>query len=392
MTALDGWRVRIVRGDGLVARLGSVTCVALPETPEQSEVAGAVLALARDAGPRGRDLARRIAGLLREAESADTPPFAVVAPDGDEVVVLVHGAIDVAVTAAGETEHVSGRHAATWADRVFAGPVERIEIGSGEVIAAPRTDLHGGIVVGAGAVLAAESDPIAGRASTDEPTALAPAIAAAPPPPPQHGDVGRASVPAEQDVVVVSLSDASEADLGVREPLAVAGDAHVASPLSDATGPRVQGILCSRQHFNDPNALYCRVCGISMVQRTHNLVDGDRPPLGVLVRDDGATFVLDSDYVIGRDPSGDAAVSSGAASALRLDDPDRTISRVHARVALRSWDVTVADAGSANGTFHASAGSSEWTRVAELPGVVLKPGTLILIGQRTFVFETNRRR
>src|SRR2546425_6529176 len=66
-----------------------------------------------------------------------------------------------------------------------------------------------------------------------------------------------------------------------------------------------------------------------------------RPPRSTLfpyttlfrsVRDDGATFVLDGDYVIGRKPDADPEVVAGAAKPLELDDPNREISRVHARV------------------------------------------------------------
>ena len=48
-----------------------------------------------------------------------------------------------------------------------------------------------------------------------------------------------------------------------------------------------------------------------MVQRTFNLVSGRRPPLGVVVFDDGATFNLDGGYVLGREPGHDEAVRSG---------------------------------------------------------------------------------
>ena len=30
----------------------------------------------------------------------------------------------------------------------------------------------------------------------------------------------------------------------------------------------VEGVLCARNHFNDPDVAYCRQCGISMIQQT----------------------------------------------------------------------------------------------------------------------------
>ena len=37
----------------------------------------------------------------------------------------------------------------------------------------------------------------------------------------------------------------------------------------------VEGVLCARNHFNDPDVAYCRQCGISMVQQTRT--DSARP-------------------------------------------------------------------------------------------------------------------
>ena len=45
-----------------------------------------------------------------------------------------------------------------------------------------------------------------------------------------------------------------------------------------------------------------------------------------------------------------------------LPDVKKAISRVHARIRLDGWNVTVADAGSANGTFVAQPGDQSWTR------------------------------
>ena len=56
---------------------------------------------------------------------------------------------------------------------------------------------------------------------------------------------------------------------------------------------------------------FCTLCGINMVQQTPALVDGPRPPLGLLVLDDGSVFQLEQDYVIGRQPEGAPEVVSG---------------------------------------------------------------------------------
>jgi len=73
----------------------------------------------------------------------------------------------------------------------------------------------------------------------------------------------------------------------------------------------VRGVLCKNGHFNDPQLNYCSVCGISMAQQTLVEVSGPRPPLGLLLFDDGSTFRLDSDYLVGRAPRQDPDVVAG---------------------------------------------------------------------------------
>lgn len=146
----------------------------------------------------------------------------------------------------------------------------------------------------------------------------------------------------------------------------------------------VLGIECSRQHFNNPSAAYCQVCGISMVHITHNLVRGERPTLGFLVFDDGATFALDRSYVIGREPS----VGLGSMLApLTADDNEHTVSRSHAELVLDGWDVTVADLGSTNGTFVWRGDRREWERVLPNRPAAVPPGTSVAVGRKTFVYE-----
>lgn len=66
----------------------------------------------------------------------------------------------------------------------------------------------------------------------------------------------------------------------------------------------VEGVYCRNGHFNDPEARYCAVCGISMGSLPKVRQMGRRPPLGVLIQDDGSASQLDADYVLGREPRG----------------------------------------------------------------------------------------
>jgi pSer/pThr/pTyr-binding forkhead associated (FHA) protein len=129
-----------------------------------------------------------------------------------------------------------------------------------------------------------------------------------------------------------------------------------------------------------------------MVQLTHNVVEGKRPPLGVLLLDDGTTFSLNTDVVIGRAPESSPAVKSGKVQPLVVDDEERSLSRVHALVELSGWDVRIKDCGSANGTAVQAPGASDWTVLAADVPTTLADGARVRCGKRTFVYDARHRR
>ena len=150
----------------------------------------------------------------------------------------------------------------------------------------------------------------------------------------------------------------------------------------------VDGVFCSRNHFNDPNVQYCRQCGISMVQITRKSRKGQRPPLGVLLLDDGTGFTLDRDYVVGREPVLDGDVAAGRARPLRITDPDGTVSRLHLRISLVGWQVEVRDLGSANGSvLYFPTGEQ---RLSPYDSAVIQPGARIGIGHRSLQYLSYR--
>lgn len=150
-------------------------------------------------------------------------------------------------------------------------------------------------------------------------------------------------------------------------------------------GVIVQGIVCSREHFNNPAAAFCMVCGISMVHVTHNLVPGPRPTLGFVVFDDGSTFGLDRNYVVGREP-GD--VTDPHTAPLTVQDNNETLSRRHAEIRLIEWLVHIVDLHSTNGTFIWDAQYERWNQITPNQAVPLSPGDTVALGRRTFVFES----
>ncbi|RFU20667.1 FHA domain-containing protein [Geodermatophilus marinus] len=186
------------------------------------------------------------------------------------------------------------------------------------------------------------------------------------PPPPEEAEPPRAPLP------VVS---------GEQPPAAVARD-------PEDGRPRVKGFLCSRGHLNDPRVQFCALCGVRMAQQTGVLTDGVRPPLGLLVFDDGATVSLDADYLLGREPETDERVRAGAVRPLLVVDPTGGVSRHHAEIRLEGWDVVLVDTGSANGTLVAPRGAPAWSSLVPGQPVQLTPGMAVRMGSRSFAFES----
>lgn len=182
-----------------------------------------------------------------------------------------------------------------------------------------------------------------------------------------------------------------EEEVEEREPLPVVLDpAEVRAPDDEATPEiMVQGVLCSRGHFNDPRSRFCSSCGIGMVQNTQVLAPGPRPPLGVLVFEDGSTFALAQDYVVGRQPEVSDLVRDGLALPLPVDDPERSISRAHAELRLVDWDVHLINLSGTNGSFVWDENQQQWIPIPPGQSVVLAPGMRVALGRRSAVFESS---
>lgn len=193
-------------------------------------------------------------------------------------------------------------------------------------------------------------------------------------------------------VVLLDASPGSGLDIPAREPLSKVKDMPPGTSSYVSAGPIIQGVYCKNGHFDDPEALFCAICGISMNQQTLVPRPGERPPLGVLLLDDGAVFQLDSDYVVGREPGLDGSVAEGKARPLRITDETGIVSRVHARVLLDGWRVLVIDLGSANGTRVLLPGQpADQPLVPQVP-IVLATGSQVDLGGRGFRYESHRGR
>lgn len=173
-----------------------------------------------------------------------------------------------------------------------------------------------------------------------------------------------------------------DTQVGTEQTQALLPAADVDTPVSPVRTPppvpHVLGVHCKRDHFNDPESVYCGVCGISMAQGNHVQEWGPRPELGVLVLDDGTTHPLVRDTVIGRAPHIDEAVAAGEAEPLTLAHP--MVSRRHVRIMLNDWQVTAVDAASANGTFLMPRNATTWTRLEPGTETTIPPGSTISLG------------
>ncbi|WP_067861434.1 FHA domain-containing protein [Nocardia shimofusensis] len=158
-----------------------------------------------------------------------------------------------------------------------------------------------------------------------------------------------------------------------------------ATAKATALTVKVLGFKCARAHPSDPRSAFCTVCGMP-VDQTQALIEVVRPPLGMLVLDDGMTYMLAADAVLGRDPEHSEAAQQGLVP-LKIDDASGGMSRAHAEIRLVNWDVTVVDRGSTNGTRTRLPGYRDWVRLNPYQPMTLIPGSEVMLGNRVLRLE-----
>jgi pSer/pThr/pTyr-binding forkhead associated (FHA) protein len=313
-------------------------------------------------------LVRRLAALVA-SEGESLADFGAISRTDRGRVVLLRGSVAATfVTAAGVSEHLDGTASMTWVDRVLPADTSEVVIAPAgeEAPDVSAFELGAGVVPGGWLRLVPKA---AGM------TAEIPSVGEAPAPP--------EPVPA---VIEFELFDLSDAAVEQREPLPLEAAAPTDPVVGAESGVEVEGLACGRGHLNRPDANLCATCGGELGASARR-VRGARPSLGVFVFDDGSTFGLDDDYVVGREPEIDVAVAQGSARPLVLDDPGDTVSRVHAEIRLLDWDVELIDRASTNGTFVWMPSSGTWDQLRPGQPRVLLPGERGAVGRRTFVYE-----
>lgn len=102
----------------------------------------------------------------------------------------------------------------------------------------------------------------------------------------------------------------------------------------------------------------------------------ERPSSFGLKFSTGVSYDLDDEVLVGRNPQ--SAADTEGIAALSLDDPEKSVSRVHAHLRSINGQVWVTDRGSANGT-HIERGGRTIDCPVDTP-VAARPGDTIWIG------------
>jgi hypothetical protein len=408
-------------GRGLVARRGGLVGLSDGLDPGPDPLLAALDAVA-DSGGDGAALVRAVtqAALKRGGR----PAWACAGVTfGGEVAVFAHGeaAALVSVDGGPETEVTAGGSMIPVARTVTGAVVTvRLVIGAA-AMPDPRLRLDAGIVLGGGVLLTVTqeethspipNDPYATAVRTTRPPAGQAAENAVLRPAPTFPDdpfadpAGPAArTPAGPAARTPAGPDAeswfraeprpSGPTMRITESDGASADGPPEPPIADVSTMRlerlgavepvmVDGAMCPRMHFNAPDAMFCRECRVSLREATENKGRQPRPPLGVLLVDDGRGYLLDRDYVIGREPLLDDDVAAGRAAPLPVTDAEGSVSRLHLRVSLVGWRVEARDLGSANGSVLYRAGGPRTLAPADV--VALDPGARVGVGGRSVQF------
>jgi hypothetical protein len=432
-------RLEVLPGAGTVLRHGSI---AVWIGPAASPALLSFLVQSADnvgaSAHGGLQIVDHIAGILSSRDPEPGAPFGVIGPSGTTWITLLHGPVQLW----DGTRWLAPTPQPGWL-RAEVQPQPAVSIGasggsSPRLVADSPYDLRAGTVPGGGMILVpgagrptrAERSPV-GAGPTPAPTPL-PSAATGPRPVTDPGtvidfgtvvDAGPAidsgpaidPGPAVDPGTVIDFGTVVDAgpaiDVGTATAAGVPAPGSSAPPvgpfaarhwsaLRDGTAagpplptggrvtpadrPQVTGVRCIRGHFNHPAARTCAWCGRAVTPGQPQTF-GPRPVLGALIADDGATWRLDADQVLGSDPTTDQGVATGRIRGVVLASAGQ-LAPSHAEIRLSDWAVTLLDRGSAGGTFVVQPGATGWTRLTPYQPVVVPAGSHLSLGQRVLTF------
>jgi FHA domain len=341
-------------GDGLVARFGDALLLVVEpgQHRERAEDLLAAVEAASEAVPPGATVANRLAAIVAGREPGTTPAFGAVAPLAEGYVVLLHGPVSAEIASPLGVVRLAGEQAVTWVDHKVEVAVDRLSVTSHDhpVQVDPMSDLRAGLVPGSGFVLTP------GRAADSTQ--------------PEQGGASPLSA---------GVSGGTGSGTGAGSGTGTGTGTGSGTGTGTGTGSKSSGGRAAAATL-EPTGSQARTA-----PRSSRSTEALSQPIGHLVAADGLRIPLDRAYVIGREPEADPAVTSGAATPVRLSDDENLISRVQTYLAVENEQVSVRDASSANGTFVAAPGAEAWTRVGDDP-VELAPSWSMRVGNQVFTY------
>jgi len=351
--------------------------------------------------------------------------FCALVDDGEQLRVAIHGALELAGEDDSGSIHLAGRDAKSRVEDALGDDVKELSVAvkSPKAAGDPFLDLVDGVVEAGSITLAERGAKRVARPAKAKPARTAaapkPAPRPEPEPEPEPEPVEEEPIPEEEPVVAAApvaparpaprpapppppapppqpapVAEEIGTVLGGPPPVEVAVSdikhaltmaVPVGGPApTHAEAPDVEGRLCRNGHLNSPTAPSCWICGAAMSNETAR---GARPPLGRLTTKDKRSYVVDGDFILGRKTDQAPDVVAGKARGIDVPVTEQTVSRVHAEIRLRGWDVVVVDLKSSNGTYYLPPGATSWLRVDSDTGTPIVPGTTITVGGLELFFE-----
>lgn len=399
---LRDWRLIVRPGRGLVARRpGAVFLIVDADDPAAADLLAAVRSV------EGAGLVEELFDVVRKRRPAPVAAFCVLVEESGELYVAIHGKLVVEAASGGASRRFAGSTPTSRVEETLSGDVSSVTVGQ----RTPRLAGEGFLdlvegVASAGAFELAGREAVAAspvarvKAAVLEPAAVAPLSepqaepAPEPQPQPQAEPellVSEVAPPAP----VAAPADPGATTSGVPRPTVEAARAELKQALTmayqtmgaapeHAAAPEIEGRLCSSGHLNDPTSSECWICGSAVGSEPSR---GQRPPLGRITTKDKRSFILDGNFVLGRQPETSAEVKEGRARPIEVPHDQAGVSRAHAALELDGWTIRLRDLRSSNGTFYLPPGAGEWQRVDPAQPVSVPAGTLVTLGGYEFQVE-----
>ena len=168
-----------------------------------------------------------------------------------------------------------------------------------------------------------------------------------------------------------------------RPPLELAA----AAALSYAPDqPEVLGVRCELGHFNHPRVMNCLRCGRPIPPGAPQ-VSGPRPPVGVLLADDGSIWALARGCLIGADPGSAPEVQSGASEAISMKaGANHAMAPVQSEVQVRDWSIYLVDRGAEGGSWVQGPTAQTWEQLGRNEQRELANGSHLSCGGRVLTY------